>query len=148
MTIPGTVGEILAHKSEVWTVAPTDKVLQAIRMMAEKNVGALPVMENGRLVGVISERDYTRKVALKGRSSRETPVRDIMTSSPQTATPANTVVDCMHLMTKNKVRHLPVLDGEEMVGIVSIGDLVNWVISAQNVAIDQLESYIFGAMIG
>ncbi|HEX4085372.1 MAG TPA: CBS domain-containing protein [Chthoniobacteraceae bacterium] len=141
MTIPGIVGEILANKQDnVWTVQPNETVLRAIQIMAEKNIGALPVVDRGRLVGVISERDYTRKVVLQGRVSRQTPVQDIMSAHPQTASPDATVVDCMQVMTKNKIRHLPVLDGDALVGIVSIGDLVNWIISAQNVAIDQLEN--------
>ena len=113
-------------------------------MMADKNVGALPVVDGGRLVGIISERDYTRKVVLKGRSSRETAVRDIMSDELAVATPEERIVECMHVMTEKKVRHLPVVDGDRMVGIVSIGDLVNWVISAQTATIDQLEKYIVG----
>jgi CBS domain-containing protein len=133
------------HKrTEVWSVAPDATVYQAIQIMADKNVGALPVIEGNRLVGIISERDYTRKVVLKGRSSRETPVRDILSSHLVTARLDETIVECMRVMTEKKVRHLPVLDGQNLVGIVSIGDLVNWIISAQTAAIDQLEKYITG----
>jgi len=145
MNLPGTVSEILSHKPiEVWSVAPDSTVRSAIQMMADKNVGALPVLDGDRLVGIISERDYTRKVVLKGRSSRETPVRDIMSQDLAVAALDETIVECMHAMTDKKVRHLPVLDGGSLVGIVSIGDLVNWIISAQNAAIDQLEKYITG----
>ena len=145
MEIPGTVREILGRKRfGVWSVAPGSMVFQAIQLMADKNVGALPVLDGNRLVGIISERDYTRKVILKGRSSRETPVRDIMSQNLHLAALEDTVVDCMRVMTSRKVRHLPVLDGLDLVGIISIGDLVNWIISAQTAAIDQLEKYITG----
>ena len=116
--------------------------------MAEKNVGALLVMKQGKLIGVISERDYTRKIALKGRSSKETPVGEILSSDIISATPHSTIEECMRLMTVNRVRHLPVLEGEMVQGIVSIGDLVNWIITAQNLAINQLESYITGQFTG
>jgi CBS domain-containing protein len=146
MDVPGTVGEILDHKRpEVWSVAPDTTVYQAIQLMAEKNIGALPVLDDNRLAGIISERDYTRKVILRGRSSRETSVREIMTRDLVLATLGDTIVDCMRVMTERRIRHLPVMDGSTMLGIVSIGDLVNWIISAQTVAIDQLEKYIAGA---
>ena len=145
MNLPGTVSEILSQKrNDVWSVTPDSTVLHAIQIMADKNVGALPVLDGSRVVGIISERDYTRKVVLKGRSSRETPVRDIMSQHLAVATLEDTVVECMHVMTEKKVRHLPVLDDGRLVGIVSIGDLVNWIISTQNAAIDQLEKYITG----
>ena len=117
---------------------------EAARIMAEKNIGALLVTSEEKLLGVISERDYTRKVALKGRSSRETKVREIISSPVVSATPDHSVEECMRLMTSHRVRHLPVLCGEKLVGIVSIGDLVNWTISAQDAAIEQLKSYIAG----
>jgi len=142
--IPGIVNEILAHKpAQVWSVSPDATVFEAIELMAEKNIGALLVMSGDKLLGVVSERDYTRKVALKGRSSKEARVREII-ATPVTATPAHSVEECMKLMTTNRVRHLPILDGERLVGLVSIGDLVNWIISAQSVTIHQLESYITG----
>ena len=146
MDVPGTVSEILGGKrSEVWSVTPESTVFQAIQLMADKNIGALPVLDGNRLVGIISERDYTRKVILKGRSSKATPVRDIMSKNLSVAALNDTVVDCLRVMTDSKVRHLPVLDGQDMVGIISIGDLVKWIISAQTAAIDQLERYITGA---
>src|SRR6266481_3018367 len=145
----GTISAILKHKSQnLWSVAPEDTVFDAIQLMADKNVGALLVMKGGKLVGVISERDYTRKVALKGRSSKETPVGDILSSDIVSATPHSTIEDCMRLMTVHRVRHLPVLDGEMVQGIVSIGDLVNWIITAQTLTINQLESYITGQFTG
>jgi CBS domain-containing protein len=119
-------------------------VFDAIQLMADKNVGALPVIDNGKLVGIISERDYTRKVILKGKSSKETPVRDIMTSELVTVHPGDTVSECMQMMTDKRVRHLPVLEGANMVGLVSIGDLVRRIISAQTATIDNLEKYIHG----
>ena len=145
MEIAGSVGAILAHKgSAVWSIAPDATVFEAIELMADKNVGALPVVENGRLVGIISERDYTRKVILKGKSSKETPVRDIMTLELVTADPGDSVSECMHVMTDKRVRHLPVLEGTKMVGLISIGDLVRRIISAQTATIDNLEKYITG----
>jgi CBS domain-containing protein len=142
--IPGIVNEILAHKSgTLWSISPDATVFEAISLMAEKNIGALPVMADDKLLGVISERDYTRKVAIKGKSSKETKVREIV-APPVTATPTHTVEECMKLMTANRVRHLPILQGERVVGLVSIGDLVNWIINAQSVTIYQLESYITG----
>src|SRR2546425_8080886 len=143
--IPGVINEILAHKKgQVYSILPDATVFEAIQLMAEKNIGALLVMSERRLLGVISERDYTRKVALKGKSSRETKVLEIISSPVVSATPGHSVEECMRLMTNNRVRHLPILEGEKLVGIVSIGDLVNWTISAQDAAIEQLKSYITG----
>ena len=145
MEIAGSVSAILAHKgSAVWSIAPNATVFDAIQLMADKNVGALPVVENGRLVGIISERDYTRKVILKGKSSKETPVRDIMTQELVTAHPGDSINECMHVMTEKRVRHLPVMEGSKMIGLVSIGDLVRRIISAQTATIDNLEKYITG----
>jgi len=145
MIITDTISAILNQKgAQVWSIPPEMMVFDAIQLMADKNVGALLVMSDDKLLGVISERDYTRKVALKGKSSRQTPVKEILSSSVITASPAHTIEDCMRLMTENRVRHLPILDNEKVAGIVSIGDLVNWIISAQSVAIDQLENYISG----
>jgi CBS domain-containing protein len=141
----GTIGEILTNKGRnVWSISPEVTVFDAIQMMAEKNVGALLVMEGGKLIGIVSERDYTRKVALKGKSSKETAVRDIISGQIFHVTPAHTVEECMRLMTDHRVRHLPVLEGDHVVGVVSIGDLVNWIISAQNTTISQLQAYIAG----
>lgn len=142
--IPGIINEILAHKnSELWSISPDATVFEAIQMMADRNIGALPVIAGSKLLGVVSERDYTRKVALKGKSSKETTVREIL-ASPVIASPSDTVEECMKLMTTHRVRHLPILQGDQVIGLVSIGDLVNWIITAQSVTINQLESYITG----
>ena len=117
-------------------------------MMAEKNVGALPVMEEGHLVGMISERDYARKVILLGRGSRETTVADIMTHNVRTVRLDDSVQACLQLMTDNRIRHLPVIEEGELTGIISIGDCVNWIISAQTAAIDDLERYVTGGYPG
>ena len=113
-------------------------------MMADKNIGALLVTEQDKLLGILTERDYTRKVALKGKSSKQTAVKEILTGEFVHVTPAHTVDECMRLMTAHRVRHLPVLNGNQILGIVSIGDLVNWIISAQSSAIQQLQTYIGG----
>ena len=138
------VSAVLAHKkaSTVWSIGPNAMVIDAIQLMGEKNVGALPVVDNSTLVGIVSERDYTRKVILKGRSSKETPVSDIMTAQLLTVTPSDSVTECMRIMTEKRVRHLPVLEGTNLVGILSIGDAVKWFISAQTATIDDLERYI------
>ena len=143
MEISGKVSSILAHKkaSTVWSIGPNAMVIDAIRLMDEKNVGALPVLDSGTLVGIVSERDYTRKVIVKGRSSKDTPVSDIMTKELLTVNPSNSVAECMRIMTEKRVRHLPVLEGTKLVGIISIGDVVNWLMSAQKAAIDNLERY-------
>ena len=112
--------------------------------MADKNVGALLVTENGKLVGIISERDYTRKVVIKGKASKTTAVKEILSSHVIQVSPASTVEECLRLMTDHHFRHLPVLDGDRIAGIVSIGDLVNWIISAQHTTISQLQTYITG----
>jgi CBS domain-containing protein len=145
MDIIGNVEAILKRKGNaVHSVRPTDTVFEAIKRLAEVNVGALLVMEEGRLVGVFSERDYTRKVALQGRDSRTTPVRDVITNRLFTVSPAATVSECLRLMVDNRIRHLPVVQDSNVVGVISIGDLVNWIISSQTAAIEQLESYISG----
>jgi CBS domain-containing protein len=145
MEVTGTVNSILSHKgSDVWSITPDATVFEAIQLMAEKNVGALPVVQNDQLVGIISERDYTRKVILQGKSSKETPVRDIMTQRLVTADPDDLVSECMQRMTENRVRHLPVLEKNKMIGILSIGDLLAWLIAAQRNAIDNLERYVTG----
>jgi len=147
MDIVDTITSILNHKKTkaVWTIDPDQTVFDAIRSMSERNVGALPVVEAGALVGIVSERDYTRKVILKGRSSRETPVSAIMTKEVLTVPPSMKVVSCLQLMTEKSVRHLPVLLDGELVGIVSIGDLVRHIISAQGALIDQLKDYVIGS---
>ncbi|HOB33569.1 MAG TPA: CBS domain-containing protein, partial [Verrucomicrobiota bacterium] len=122
----GTISEILLHKGNtVWSVHPDATVFEAIQVMADKNVGALLVVEGQKLVGIISERDYTRKVALKGKSSKELKVREILSDRVTQVTPAHTVEECMRLMTENRIRHLPVLEGDTIKGVISIGDLVN-----------------------
>jgi CBS domain-containing protein len=142
MVIAGTLGIILARKgSAVWSISPDATVFEAIQLMANKNVGALPVVDNSRLIGIISERDYTRKVILKGLSSKDTAVRDIMTREMLTASPSDGIQDCMRVMTEKRVRHLPVLQGTRMIGIVSIGDVMEWVISAQA---EEIERYVTG----
>lgn len=142
-TIP--ISEILANKGgQVWSVAPETTVLDAIKMMADKNVGALLVTRDGRLTGIISERDYTRNVVLKGRSSKDTTVREIISGKVVSVSPDHTVEDCMRLMTEHRIRHLPVVQGGKIIGVISIGDLVNTIISSQNSAIQQLETYITG----
>jgi CBS domain-containing protein len=138
-----TVKQLLEKKGhEVWTVTPETSVFDAVKLMADKNVGALVVVQVRKAVGLISEREYSREVVLKGRSSKTTAVRDIMTSPVLYARPDQTVEDCMALVTEKRTRHLPVLDGEELIGIVSIGDLVKAVISHQQFIIEQLEHYI------
>ena len=141
----GTISEILNHKGiTVWSISPDATVYEAILMMAEKNVGALLVTENNKLVGIISERDYSRKVIVKGKSSKTTAVREILSSHVIHVSPSQTVEECMRLMTDHRCRHLPVLEGDRIVGIISIGDLVNWIISAQHTTISQLQTYITG----
>jgi len=129
---------------EVHAVTPDAAVLDAIRVMAERHVGALLVMQAGRLAGIVSERDYARKVVLKGRSSTTTPVRDIMSSEVITIGPEGTVEEAMRLMTEHRIRHLPVVRGSAVVGVVSIGDLVKSVIEEQRHTIEELQSYIHG----
>jgi len=145
MELHDPIRSVLKSKGgDVWFVLPRVSVYEAIASMSERQVGALPVMENGRLVGIISERDYARRVILKGRSSKDTQVAEIMTSPVLSVNPEATVEGCMRIMTLNRVRHLPVVEGEKVVGIISIGDLVNWIISAQADAINHLNSYIAG----
>ncbi len=149
MEIKTAAKTLLEHKNrEVWTISPTVTVLEAIKTMAENNVGALPVVEGDKLVGMISERDYTRKVMLKGRSSKDTPVGDIMSRDLVTVSPDQSVSECMSIITESRVRHLPVIDGTQLVGIISIGDLVRWTIATQRMTIEQLEAYIAGGYPG
>ena len=145
MNATGTIGEILNQKgANIWSIVPEATVFEAIQLMADKNVGALLVIDKGRLVGILSERDYTRKVALRGKSSKQTAVKEILSGQIIHVTPTHTVEECMRLMTDHRVRHLPVLDKDRILGVVSIGDLVNWIISAQSTTIHQLQTYITG----
>jgi CBS domain-containing protein len=140
-----TVDSILRYKGhQVWSVSPDDSVFQAMSLMADNDIGALVVIAGGALVGMVSERDYARKVVLQGRTSEATPVRDIMTSPVVSVSPSHTVDDCMRIVTTRRIRHLPVVDGEQVVGVVSIGDLVWRVISTQTDTIQYLQEYIVG----
>ena len=145
MEITGTADAILQVKGhQLYAVPPGTTVFEAIQILADKNVGALLVMDGPRLLGVFSERDYTRKIALQGRHSRDTLVGEIISRDVIRVRPQTPVQECMRLMTEHRVRHLPVKDGEHIVGVVSIGDLVNWIISSQTSTINQLETYITG----
>jgi CBS domain-containing protein len=145
MIATATIDSILKQKtSPLWSVSPDTTVFETIQLMADKNIGAVLVKAGEKLVGIMSERDYTRKVAIKGKSSKETRVKEIISTPVVTVTPNHTVEECMRLMTENRIRHLPVLESEQVIGVISIGDLVNWVISAQSVAIKQMENYIAG----
>ncbi|HWW04747.1 CBS domain-containing protein [Collimonas sp.] len=141
-----TVAQILKTKQNqaVYTISPAAKVLDAVKMMAEKSVGALLVTEQEKVVGIVTERDYARKMILKGRSSTDTFVRDIMTSSVMYVRLDDTNEQCMALMTENRMRHLPIMDDGKLIGIISIGDLVKDIISEQQFIIQQLEHYIMG----
>ena len=141
--ISGAVGTILKRKGgEVWSVGPEQTVYEAVEMMADKGVGALLVISDGKLAGIISERDYARKVILQGRSSRTTVIREIMTSPVISVSPKDAVDECMALMTRNRIRHLPIMENERVIGIVSIGDLVKWLVSEQEETIEHLHNYI------
>jgi len=143
MTLVDSVRLVLKQKGQdIWYVSPDACVYDAIEIMAEKYVGALLVVSDGNLVGVVSERDYARKVILQGKSSRQTQVKEIMTSPAIFVTPEHTVEDSMRIMTDKHIRHLPVVEDGKILGVVSIGDLVKWMISAQQQTISQLHSYI------
>jgi CBS domain-containing protein len=140
-----TVSDILNSKGhEVWSIRPDASVYEAIDLMTENKIGALMVMENTKLVGVISETDYTRKIALQGRSSQQTQVNDIMTNRVLYVHPEQDIEECMVLMTEKRTRHLPVMDADKVIGVISIGDVVKSVIDEQRFTIEQLERYITG----
>ena len=140
-----TLNQLLKSKSrEVWSIGPDASVYDAIHLMAEKGIGALVVLQDESLVGIISERDYARQVVLKDRSSKETLVKDIMSDKVIYADPDQTVDECLAVMTEKRIRHLPVMDGGQMVGLISMGDLVKTIIAEQKLTIDQLERYITG----
>jgi len=146
MRLADTIGMVLKEKSrDIWSLDPEALVYDAVEMMANKSVGALLVISNSKLVGIISERDYARKVILQERSSKQTRVKEIMTSPVIVVRPDHTVEDCMRLMTENRIRHLPVAENEKILGVVSIGDLVKWMVSAQAETIEQLQHYIAGS---
>lgn len=140
------VRNILKNKgSNVWTISPRNTVYQALEMMADKDVGALLVMDNKKVVGVFSERDYARKVILKGKSSVNTTVGELMSKNVFYVTPDDTIDECMAIMSEKRIRHLPVIENEELLGLVSIGDVVNHVISHQEFKIQELKKYITGS---
>ena len=141
-----TVAEILKAKGEqaVHAIAPGASVFDAVKLLAEKNIGALLVIDQGEIVGVFTERDYARKIILMARASKDTPVRDVMTTAVIFVRPSQSSEECMALMTENRIRHLPVIDGGKLAGLISIGDLVKGIISEQKFIIDQLQQYITG----
>lgn len=140
-----TVQDVLKDKGKrVWTISPDAKVIDALKLMSDKDLGAVVVTEGENLVGILSERDYARKVMLRGKSSLDTPVKEIMTSGVYYVDPDTTTQECLAVMTKNRIRHLPVVRDGKLLGFVSIGDVVKSVISQQKIAIDHLESYITG----
>lgn len=145
MELTGKIGSLVGKKtSPVWSLAPSATAYDAIAVMAEKQVGALPILDGETLLGIVSERDYARKVILQGKSSRETPVTDIMSAPVLTVTPSHTIEECMRIVTERRIRHLPVVENGRMVGMVSVGDLVKWTITAQQETISSLEAYIGG----
>lgn len=140
-----TASDIIAYKGRtVWSVAPDDTVLHALGVMAKHEIGAVVVLDGGKLAGILTERDYARKVVLAGRSSRDSAIREVMTQEVICVRPERTVEECLTLMTERRVRHLPVLDGNQVAGLVSIGDLVRATIAEQEYVIEQLQHYIAG----
>jgi CBS domain-containing protein len=140
-----TVSQVLKQKGrQVWSVTPDTTVIEALRLLAARDVGALIVLEGDRLAGIFSERDYARKIVLQGKTSHETPVKDVMTANVYTVRPEQTIGACMALMTEKRIRHLPVLEHDRVTGVISIGDVVKAIISEQQFVIEQLESYITG----
>jgi CBS domain-containing protein len=149
MDVSGTIGAILSQKSkDIFSIRSDAMVFEALEIMDEKNVGALLVMDGDRLNGIISERDYTRKVFLRGKRSRETKISEIMSTNVTVTHPREPVEKCLRLMTDKHIRHLPVVEGDQVVGVISIGDLVKHVISCQSAAIAHLENYIHGGYVG
>ena len=141
----GTVRNLLEKKGNaVYSISPDSSVYDALEELEEKNLGGLVVVENGKLIGVFTERDYARKVILKGRSSKETIVRDIMSSRPIFVSPDNTIDDCMQLMSDKHIRHLPVLENDKLIGVISISDIVRYIINEKDFIIENLEHYITG----
>ena len=141
-----TIAQLLNTKgNQVWSVEPKATIFKALEIMSEKEIGALLVMENGKLTGIFSERDYARKVILKGKSSKETPVGELMTKKVFYMDPQKTINDCMAMMTAKRIRHVPVIKDNQVMGIVTIGDVVNQIISEQEVTINHLENYITGS---
>jgi CBS domain-containing protein len=139
------VWQLLEKKGrEVWSISPNDTVYQALEFLASKDVGAVIVLDRGKVAGIFSERDYARRVVLQGKKSTDTPVREVMSTDVLYVSPSFSVEECMAVMTENHIRHLPVLDGDQLVGVISIGDLVKSVISTQSFMIEQLENYISG----
>ncbi len=141
-----TVKQVLQDKThgEIWSIAPESTVYDALKLMSEKGVGALPVVEGEKLAGIMSERDYARKVILQGKSSLKTPVKEIMTEKVITVHPDQTMQECIELMTNKRVRHLPVLSGDKLIGLISIGDVLKEIISEQELIIQDLQNYIEG----
>lgn len=145
MEIQGTAGDILQSKgAEVWTTTPQSTVYEAVRLMGEKDIGAIVAVENGVVVGVFSERDYSRKVVLQGRTSRDTLVGEILVRPAVTIRRVDSIENCMEIMTSRRIRHLPVVEEGQLLGLISIGDLVRWVMLAQRQTIQQLHGYISG----
>ena len=141
-----TIAQLLNTKGDkIWSVEPKATIFEALEIMSEKEIGALLVMEDGKLTGIFSERDYARKVILKGKSSKETPVGELMTKKVFYMDPQKTINDCMAMMTAKRIRHVPVIEDNQVVGIVTIGDVVNQIISEQEVTINHLENYITGS---